>query len=133
MIHQYSRIFICLNHNWIFMQSPWFLFKDRMEQKQPYRSVLRKTCSENMYQIYKRAPITKCYLSKIVLVFSFKFSAYFQKPFHRNTSRGLLLIEDKRNNFREWLWVILFVLNLAKWFINARVSVKPFFVKKENT
>ena len=29
-------------------------------QKQPYRSILRKRCSENMQQIYRRTPMPKC-------------------------------------------------------------------------
>ena len=30
-------------------------------QKQPSRAVLIKRCSENMQQIYRRTPMTKCY------------------------------------------------------------------------
>ena len=30
-------------------------------QKQPSRGVLRKRCSENMEQIYRRTPLPKCY------------------------------------------------------------------------
>ena len=33
-------------------------------QKQSSRGVLRKRCSENMQQIYRRAPMPKCYLMK---------------------------------------------------------------------
>ena len=34
-------------------------------QKQPSRAVLRKKCSENMQQIYRRAPMSKCDFSKV--------------------------------------------------------------------
>ena len=40
-------------------------------QKQSSRGVLRKRCSENMRQIYKRTPMSKCHFKKVVfLVFS---------------------------------------------------------------
>ena len=34
-------------------------------QKQPSRTVLRKRCSENMQQIYRTAPISKCDFNKV--------------------------------------------------------------------
>ena len=62
-------------------------------QKQPSRGVLRKRCSENMKQIYRRTPMPKCDFNKIVLlwVFSCKFTTYFRTPFYKNTYGGLLL------------------------------------------
>ena len=36
-------------------------------QKQPVRVVLRKRCSENMQQIYRRTPMLKCDFSKVAL------------------------------------------------------------------
>ena len=68
--------FICLK------LSPqyWYL------QKQPSRGVLRKRCSENMQQIYRRTPMPKCDFNKVSLriylnhtsawAFSCKFPAY---------------------------------------------------------
>ena len=60
-------------------------------QKQPVRSVLRKRCSENMQQIYRRTLMWKCDFNKVAsqsywnrasaYVFSGKFSAYFQNTF----------------------------------------------------
>ena len=38
-------------------------------QRQPSRSVLRKRCSENMQQFYKRTPIPKCDSNKVALHF----------------------------------------------------------------
>ena len=34
-------------------------------QKQPPRGVLRKTCSENIQQIYRRTPMPKCDFNKV--------------------------------------------------------------------
>ena len=34
-------------------------------QKQPFRGVLRKRFSENMYQIYRRTPMPKCDFKKV--------------------------------------------------------------------
>ena len=60
-------------------------------QKQPSRGVLRKRCSENIQQIYRRMPMPKCNLNKVALqlywnhtsvwLFSWKFAAYFQNTF----------------------------------------------------
>ena len=60
-------------------------------QKQPFRGVLLKRCSENMQQIYRRTPMPKCNFNKVALqlywnrtsvwVFSCKFAAYFQNTF----------------------------------------------------
>ena len=36
-------------------------------RKQPSRGVLRKRCSENMPQIYRRTPIPKCDFNKVAL------------------------------------------------------------------
>ena len=41
--------------------------RDTFLQKQPLRGVLRKTCSENMQQIYRRTPISKCDFNKVAL------------------------------------------------------------------
>ena len=35
-------------------------------QKQPSRGVLRKWCSENMQQIYRRTPILKGFFNKVI-------------------------------------------------------------------
>ena len=72
---------ICLKFN----PQYWYL------QKQPSRSVLKKRCSENMLQMYRRTPMTKCDFNKVSLqiywthtkawVFSCKFAAYFPNTF----------------------------------------------------
>ena len=60
-------------------------------QKQPHGGVLKKRCSENIQQIYKRTPMPKSDLNKVskqlywnhtsAWVFSCKFAAYFQNTF----------------------------------------------------
>ena len=51
-------------------------------QKQLSRGVLRKRCSENMHQVYRRAPIPKCdFNNTLAWVVSCKFVAYFQNTF----------------------------------------------------
>ena len=60
-------------------------------QKQPSSGVLRKRCSENMQQIYRRKPMPKCDFNRVAKqlywnrtsawVFSCKFAAYFQNNF----------------------------------------------------
>ena len=36
-------------------------------QKKPSRGVLRKECSENMQQMYRRTPMLKCDFNKLAL------------------------------------------------------------------
>ena len=40
-------------------------------QKQPFKGVLRKRCSENMQEIYRRATMPKCDFNKVVLLREF--------------------------------------------------------------
>ena len=42
------------------------------EQKQPSRDVLRKRCSENMQQIYRRTPMPKCDFNNLASIYMFK-------------------------------------------------------------
>ena len=83
----------------------WNLFiVNNKDQKQPPRGAPRKRCSENMQKIYSRTPTPKCNFNKVALqiywnntsaswVFSYKYAAYFQTPFLKNTS-GWLLLKD---------------------------------------
>ena len=60
-------------------------------QKQPSRGVLKKRCSENMQQIYRRIPVLKCDFNKVAFqlywnytsawMLSCKFAAYCQNIF----------------------------------------------------
>ena len=77
------------------------LHKSKKSKKQPYRGVLKKRSPENMQQIYRRTPMSKCDFNKVVKqlywnhtspwVFFCKCAAYFQKTFLKNTSGWLLL------------------------------------------
>ena len=36
-----------------------------LNQKQPFKDILKKRCSENMLQIYRRTPMLKCDFNKV--------------------------------------------------------------------
>ena len=73
-------------------------------QKQPFRGVRRKLCSENMPQIYRRTPMPKCDFNKVakqsnVIEIALRHGCsranllhIFRKPFPKNSSGGLLLV-----------------------------------------
>ena len=46
---------------------------------EPFRAVLRKRCSENMHQIYRRTPMSKCDFNKVAkrLVIGLGLEKYF--------------------------------------------------------
>ena len=59
-------------------------------QKHPSSGVLKKSCSENMHQIYRRTPMPKCYFNKVAMQLFLKshfgmgictFAACFQNTF----------------------------------------------------
>ena len=70
-------------------------------QKQPFRGIFRKRCSENMQQIYRRTPMPKHDFNKVESNFTEIALRYecspvnllhiFRTPFPKNTSGGLLL------------------------------------------
>ena len=72
-------------------KSTHFLPAKKKTQKQPSRGVLRKRCSENMLQIYRRTPMPDVNFNKFAkkrywnhtsaCVFSCKFGAYFQNTY----------------------------------------------------
>ena len=80
----------------------WFSWETYLVRKQLFRGVLKKSCSENMQQIYGGTPMAKCDFNKVALqlywnctsawVFSCKFAAFFQNTFYKNTSEWLLLL-----------------------------------------
>ena len=41
------------------------LLRSHLNQKQPSRGVLRKRCSKNMQQTYRRAPMLECDFNKV--------------------------------------------------------------------
>ena len=65
-------------------------------QKQPSIDVLRKRCSENMQQIYRRILMPKCNFNKVALALWHRCSLVnllhiFRTPFPKNISERLLL------------------------------------------
>ena len=62
-------------------------------RKQPSRGVLKKRCSENMQQIYRKTPMSKCDFKKVALHGCFPVNLWhiFRTPFRKNTSGRLLL------------------------------------------
>ena len=70
-------------------------------QKQSSRDVLRKRCSENTRQIYRRTSLLKCHFNKVALqlywnhtsaeVVSLNLLHIFRILFYKNNSGGLLL------------------------------------------
>ena len=89
--------FDCVNQRWIKEDSVQ-LFDTNLKatdginmerKKKPFRVVLRKSCSENMQQIYRRTPISKCdcvicNFIEIALRHGcslYEFAAYFQNTF----------------------------------------------------
>ena len=66
-------------------------------QKQPSRGVLKKKCSENMQQIYRRTPMPKCDFSKVAEITRWhgcspvNLQYFFRTSLPRNSSVWLLL------------------------------------------
>ena len=73
------------------IQKNYFPVFTLVRQKHPSKGVLRKRCSENMQQIFRRAPMPRWDFNKVAKqlywnrtsawVFSCKFAAYFQNIF----------------------------------------------------
>ena len=65
------------------------------KQKHPSRGVLKKSCPENMQQIYKRAPMP--IFNKIAHRYgsSVNWLHFFRASLLKNTSKGLLLKKKK--------------------------------------
>ena len=68
-------------------------------QKQPFRGVLRKRCSENKKQIYRKTPMPKCDFNKVAKQFTLTHGCspinllhIFRTSFLKNTSGGLFLV-----------------------------------------
>ena len=97
-------LFCLFNHRWVkitfYLQYQLKIYEinQRLKlsgsapiQKQPSRGVLRKRCSENMHQIYRRTPMSKYGFHNVAKqlywnctsawVFSCKFASYFQNTF----------------------------------------------------
>ena len=80
-------------------------------QKQRSRGVLRKRYSENMLQIYRRTPMTKCDFKKVAKQLYFRHVCspvtlrhIFRTYFPKKTSRRLVLIFVLSMNWRNDSW-----------------------------
>ena len=86
------------NDNWVYLILEFF----SLFQKKPPRSVLGKSCSENLQQIYRRSPMPKCDFNKAASNFieitlwhgcsPVNLLHNFRTPFTKNTSGWLLLL-----------------------------------------
>ena len=56
-----------LKYNWFFYRFFTDISRWNKWQTQSLRGVLKKRCSENMKQIYRRAPMPKCNFNKVAL------------------------------------------------------------------
>ena len=82
---------------------PLYIYKGKLSsfiQKQSFRGVLRKRCSGNMQQIYRRTPMPKCISKKLLALrrgyFPVNLLHISRTPFPKNTSGGLLLFIVKK-------------------------------------
>ena len=99
-------------------------------QNHTSRGVLRKRCSENIQQIYRRTAMPMCDFNKIALqlywnhtsawVFFCKFTAYFQNTFseeHPRTTASLFRRKPLSRWFRCFMYLLLvsFSVLLIEW------------------
>ena len=75
-------------------------------QKQPSRGVLRKSCSENMQQIYRRTHMPKCDFALRHAYSPIKLAAYFQNTFSQEHLWRATSVWHKcfSVNFAKFLW-----------------------------
>ena len=66
LLKTYNEIFIEQNGMKEEVMSPGKL-REAHYQKQPFRGALKKRCSENMQQIYRRTPMPKCDFKNVAL------------------------------------------------------------------
>ena len=84
-----------------------FVWKLNLDQKQPFRGVLKKSCSENMQQIYRRTPMPKWDFNKAALRLGCSHVNLLhisRTPFLKNTSGWLFLLDFCAINY---IWKIL--------------------------
>ena len=61
--HKYKKIELCMVQKLVESDVEGM----KIIQKHPSKGILRKMCSENMQQIYRRAPIPKCDFNTVAL------------------------------------------------------------------
>ena len=105
-----------LSYYW---EKPLFLklrsSKFKKLQKQPFRGVLLKRCSK---QIYRRTPMPKCNFNEVALqlywnctsawVFSCKFAAYFQNNFSQEHlwMAAPEIVTSRSSNSCRYYWIV---------------------------
>ena len=94
---------ICIIKQQTRTKNVWWMNKNVKNQKQSFRGVLSKKCSENMLQIYRRTLMSMCDFNKVSKQLYWieitlwhgrspvNFLHIFRTPFSKNTSGGLLL------------------------------------------
>ena len=78
-------------------------------QNQPFRGVLKKSCSENMLQIYRRAPMPKCDFNKVAhrSVISIKLFCNFIEIALRHTCSPVNLLDFLLDHKNTSGWLLL--------------------------
>ena len=78
-------------------------------QNQPFRVVLKKSCSENMLQIYRRAPMPKCDFNKVAhrSVISIKLFCNFIEIALRHTCSPVNLLDFLLDHKNTSGWLLL--------------------------
>ena len=110
-----------VNISWYILIFPCSLVKNLI-QKQPFRGILRKSCSENIQPIYWRTPMPKYNFNKVVeqlywnhslaWVFYCNFAAYFQ-----NNLRTPL-----KGSFCWYIWYVIFRFEIKNEFCRSNAT-----------
>ena len=87
-------------------------------QKQPSRGVLRKRCSENMQQIYRRTPMPKWGFNKV--------------PKHGCSSVNLLHISRTTFLKNTYGWLLLIIFSIADYVVSFLQFAPVFRKRKRN-
>ena len=100
-------------------------------QKQLSTSVLRKRCSENMQQIYKKTPIPKCDFNKVVLrCIAFVMLQKFRKRYVRGGSRTTATSKMEHFVIIVNAWKLYVLLDLFKGhFVSFLFFIEPLLFK----
>ena len=102
LISHIVLVFLLLTLNHVNASWPVYYKRVSNRQNQPFRGILRKRCSENMQQIYRRTAARRCAISiklqnqlywncTSIWVSSLYLLHIFRTPFRKNTSGGLPL------------------------------------------
>ena len=120
-------------------QSGTFNF-DLLYQKQPCRVVLRKKCSENMQQIYKRSPMLKCDFNKegyfCFMLNSSCSEVYFKPSKHLWWSVLTKVVNDLSESqctltLRLYIWLI-YVSKISKQFLNLFIVAMKIKIQEKH-